>query len=57
MSLAALLAFLQANNSTILALWVIFEQYLASNDKIKANSTLQLIIGVIRAIINSNRKP
>ena len=43
MSLAALLAFLEANGTWILALWVAFEQYIAANKKLKANSTLQLV--------------
>jgi hypothetical protein len=46
MSLAALLAFLEANGTWILALWVAFEQYIAANQKLKANSTLQLVINL-----------
>ena len=46
MSLAALIAFLEANGTWILALWVAFEQYIAANDKLKANSTLQLVINL-----------
>jgi len=46
MSLAALIAFLEANGTWVLALWIAFEQYIASNDKLKANSTLQLIINL-----------
>jgi len=46
MSLAALIAFLEANGTWILALWIAFEQYIASNDKLKANSTLQLVINL-----------
>jgi hypothetical protein len=46
MSLAALLAFLEANGTWILALWVAFEQYIAANEKLKANSTLQLIVNL-----------
>lgn len=56
MSLAVIIGFLKANSTTLLSLWVLFEQYLASNDKIKANSTLQLILGVIRALVNSSAK-
>lgn len=44
MSIAALLAFLEANGTWILALWLVFEQFIASNEKLKANSTLQLIV-------------
>ena len=46
MSLAALLAFLEANGTWILALWVVFEQYIAANEKLKANSALQLVINL-----------
>jgi hypothetical protein len=46
MSIAALIAFLEANGVWILALWLVFEQYVASNEKLKANSTLQLIINL-----------
>jgi hypothetical protein len=46
MSLAALLVFLEANGTWILALWVAFEQYIAANKKLKANSTLQLVINL-----------
>jgi len=55
MTLAAVLAFLQSNSTLILTLWVIFEQYLAQNPKIKANSTFQLINQLIRAILT--KKP
>lgn len=56
MSLAAIIAFAQTHSATLLGLWVLFEQYLASNKKIKANSTLQLILGVIRALVKSTTK-
>jgi hypothetical protein len=46
MSLAALIAFLEVNGTWILALWVAFEQYIAANNKLKANSTLQLVINL-----------
>jgi hypothetical protein len=51
MSLAALLAFLEANGSWILALWLVFEQYIAANDKLKANSTLQLVVNIGKQIL------
>ncbi len=44
MSLAAFLAFMEVNGVWVLALWVAFEQFIAANEKLKANSTLQLII-------------
>lgn len=56
MSLAAIWAFLQANSTIILSLWVLLEQYLASNDKLKANSTLQLVLGILRALVKSFSK-
>ncbi len=46
MSLAALIAFLEANGTWILALWVALEQYIAASEKLKANSTLQLVINI-----------
>ena len=48
MSIAALGAFLNANGTWILALWLVFEQYVAANEKLKANSTLQLIINLVK---------
>ena len=44
MTLAAFLAFMEVNGVWVLALWVAFEQFIAANEKLKANSTLQLII-------------
>jgi hypothetical protein len=52
MSLAALIAFLEANGTWILALWVAFEQYIAANDKLKANSTLQLVINLGKKLLS-----
>lgn len=56
MSLAALLAFLEANGTWILALWVVFEQYIAANEKLKANSTLQLIINLGKKFLSKFAK-
>jgi hypothetical protein len=56
MSLAALIAFLEANGTWILALWVVFEQYIASNDKLKSNSTLQLIINIGKTVFGKFAK-
>jgi hypothetical protein len=56
MSLAALLAFLEANGTWILALWVAFEQYIAANDKLKANSTLQLIVNLGKNLLSKFAK-
>ena len=46
MSIAALIAFLEANGTWVLALWIAFEQFIAANDKLKANSTLQLVVNI-----------
>ena len=48
MSIAALGAFLNANGTWILALWLVFEQYVAANEQLKANSTLQLVINLVK---------
>jgi hypothetical protein len=48
MSLAALLAFMEANGTLILGLWIVFEQWLAQS-KFKSNSTLQLIVNVVKS--------
>ena len=56
MSLAALIAFLKANDALILSLWVVLEQYLAADKKLKANSTLQLVMGIIDTLIKGVKK-
>ena len=56
MSLAALIAFLEANGTWIFALWVAFEQYLAANEKLKANSTLQLVVGIVKNFLSKFAK-
>lgn len=55
MSLAALIAFLEANGTTILALWLVLEQWLAQS-KFKSNSTLQLVVNVVRTILGKFAK-
>lgn len=55
MSLAALIAFLEANGTTLLGIWILFEQLLAANSKIAANSTFQLVSNVIKSLLG--RKP
>jgi hypothetical protein len=42
---------MEANGVWILALWVAFEQFVAASDKLKANSTLQLIINAGKKIL------
>lgn len=56
MSLAALIAFLEANGTWILALWIAFEQFLAANEKLKANSTLQLVVGIVKNFLSKFAK-
>lgn len=46
MSIAAFLAFMEANGAIILALWLVFEQWIAANKKLKSNSTLQLVVNL-----------
>jgi len=56
MTFAALIAFLEANGTWVLALWVAFEQYIAANQKLKANSTLQLVINLGKNILGKFAK-
>jgi hypothetical protein len=56
MSLAALIAFLEANGTWILALWLAFEQFIAANDKLKANSTLQLVLNIGKKVLRKFAK-
>ncbi len=56
MSVAALIAFLEANGVWLLALWLVFEQWLASS-KFKSNSTMQLIINAGKVILGKYAKP
>jgi hypothetical protein len=56
MSLAAFLAFMEANGAWILGLWLVFEQYIAANDKLKANSTLQLIVNIGKNLLGKYGK-
>ena len=56
MSFAAFLAFMEVNGTWILALWLVFEQYLASNEKLKSNSTLQLIVNTGKTFLSKFAK-
>jgi len=56
MTFAALFAFLEANGTWVLALWLVLEQYIAANDKMKANSTLQFIVNVGKKFLGSFAK-
>jgi hypothetical protein len=55
MTLAAFLAFMEANGATILAIWIVFEQWLA-NSKFKSNSTLQLVVNIVRKLLGKYEK-
>lgn len=50
-TLAAVYAFIMAHAAEILGIWVLLEQLLAANSKIKANSTFQLISNGIKALL------
>jgi len=54
MTFALSLAAVKANGEIILAAWLVFEQYLAANKKIKANSTLQLAVNLVDALVKKN---
>lgn len=54
MSIAALLAALKANSDIILTVWLLLEQYLAANKKIKANSTAQLVMQGVDFLVKKN---
>lgn len=56
MSLAAFLAFMEANGYVVLGLWLVFEQWIAANDKMKSNSTLQLIISAGKSLLGRYSK-
>jgi len=55
MTCVGILAFLSANKVQLLGAWLVLEQYLASNKNIKANSTLQLLLDVINALITTQK--
>ena len=48
---AAVYAFIMAHAAEILGIWVLLEQLIAANPKMKANSTFQLISNGIKAIL------
>jgi hypothetical protein len=55
MTCVSILAFLSANKVSILAAWVVLEQYLAANKNIRANSSLQLILNMVNAFVSANK--
>ena len=56
MSVAALFAFLEANGYILLGLWLVFEQWIAANEKLKSNSTLQLIVNAGKSLLGRYSK-
>lgn len=50
-TLAAVYAFVMAHAAEILGIWVLLEQIIAANPKMKANSTFQLISNGIKAVL------
>jgi hypothetical protein len=56
MTLAAILALLEAHGTVIFALWVAFEQYVASNKKLQSNSTLELVINTGKRFLGKYAK-
>jgi len=55
MTCGALIAAVAANKELLLVLWLVFEQWLASTKKIKANSSLQLLVNLINAGLKQNK--
>jgi len=57
MTLAAFLAFLEANGAFIFGLWVLIEQVIAANPKMKSNSTLQFVMNILgKFLVKYNKK-
>jgi hypothetical protein len=50
-TVAAVYAFVIAHAAEILGIWVLLEQLIAANPKMKANSTFQLISNGIKALL------
>lgn len=55
-TIAAIYAFVTAHAAEILAIWLLAEQLLAANSKIKANSTFQLVSNLIKSLLNKAAK-
>lgn len=55
-TIAAIYAFIIAHATEILGIWVLMEQLLASNSKIKSNSTFQLVSNGIKTVLSKARK-
>jgi hypothetical protein len=50
-TIAAIYAFITAHAAEILGIWVLLEQLIAANPKLKSNSTFQLISNGIKAVL------
>lgn len=50
-TLAAVYAFIIAHAAEILGIWVLLEQLIAANPKMKANSTFQFVSNGIKALL------
>ena len=50
-TLAAVYAFIIAHAAEVLGIWVLLEQLIAANPKMKANSTFQLVSNGIKALL------
>ena len=55
MSCGALIAAVAANKELLIVLWLVFEQWLGNTKKIKANSSLQLLVNFINASLKQNQ--
>ena len=55
-TITAIYAFITAHAVEILGIWVLVEQLLAANTKIKANSTFQLISNLIKTFLSKSSK-
>jgi hypothetical protein len=55
-TITAIYAFITAHAVEILGIWVLVEQLLAANTKIKANSTFQLISNLIKTFLSKFSK-
>lgn len=44
-------------NKAILALWALFEYWLGKTDRVKSNSTIELILALVRGTVKLIRKP
>ena len=55
MSCGALIAAVAANKELLLVLWLVFEQWLGNTKKIKANSSLQLLVNLINASLKQKQ--